>query len=240
MSITHNVGITTLQICNDSNNIVSNVTVSVASSDSSDPTGSLETSWASVGLTTSGGTSAIGFVTYTNLTESEVLSWPTVNNDVEELKTKNERFINNKIKDYFWHLALPILAMVIGGFASLTMLTKNAFLDEINKQYVITARAKGISEKKVLYGHVFRNAMLIVISGFPAAFINILFTSSLLIEVIFSLDGLGLLGFEAALGRDYPVVFGSLYIFTLIGLVLKLISDLTYVLIDPRIDFETR
>lgn len=146
----------------------------------------------------------------------------------------------NKIKDYFWHLALPILAMVIGGFASLTMLTKNAFLDEINKQYVITARAKGISEKKVLYGHVFRNAMLIVISGFPAAFINILFTSSLLIEVIFSLDGLGLLGFEAALGRDYPVVFGSLYIFTLIGLLLKLISDLTYVLIDPRIDFETR
>tara|TARA_B100000242_G_scaffold256268_1_gene199590 strand:- start:1404 stop:2504 length:1101 start_codon:yes stop_codon:yes gene_type:complete len=146
----------------------------------------------------------------------------------------------NKIKDYFWHLALPILAMVIGGFASLTMLTKNAFLDEINKQYVVTARAKGISEKKVLYGHVFRNAMLIVISGFPAAFINILFTSSLLIEVIFSLDGLGLLGFEAALGRDYPVVFGSLYIFTLIGLMLKLISDLTYVLIDPRIDFETR
>ena len=146
----------------------------------------------------------------------------------------------NKIKDYFWHLALPILAMVIGGFASLTMLTKNAFLDDINKQYVVTARAKGISEKKVLYGHVFRNAMLIVISGFPAAFINILFTSSLLIEVIFSLDGLGLLGFEAALGRDYPVVFGSLYIFTLIGLLLKLISDLTYVLIDPRIDFETR
>ena len=146
----------------------------------------------------------------------------------------------NKIKDYFWHLALPILAMVIGGFASLTMLTKNAFLDEINKQYVITARAKGISEKKVLYGHVFRNAMLIVISGFPAAFINILFTSSLLIEVIFSLDGLGLLGFEAALGRDYPVVFGSLYIFTLIGLILKLISDLTYVLIDPRIDFDER
>ena len=146
----------------------------------------------------------------------------------------------NKIKDYFFLFSLPILAMVIGGFASLTMLTKNAFLDEINKQYVVTARAKGISEKKVLYGHVFRNAMLIVISGFPAAFINILFTSSLLIEVIFSLDGLGLLGFEAALGRDYPVVFGSLYIFTLIGLLLKLISDLTYVLIDPRIDFETR
>ena len=145
-----------------------------------------------------------------------------------------------KIIDYFWHLTLPVLAMVIGGFASLTMLTKNSFLDEINKQYVLTARAKGVSEQKVLYGHVFRNAMLIVISGFPAAFINILFTSSLLIEVIFSLDGLGLLGFEAALGRDYPVVFGSLYIFTLIGLLLRLISDLTYVLIDPRIDFESR
>lgn len=148
--------------------------------------------------------------------------------------------ISMKIVDYFWHLALPVLAMVIGGFASLTMLTKNSFLDEINKQYVVTARAKGVSEKKILYGHVFRNAMLIVISGFPAAFINILFTSSLLIEVIFSLDGLGLLGFEAALGRDYPVVFGSLYIFTLIGLLLRLISDLTYVLIDPRIDFENR
>ena len=145
-----------------------------------------------------------------------------------------------KIIDYFWHLTLPVLAMVIGGFASLTMLTKNSFLDEINKQYVLTARAKGVSEQKVLYGHVFRNAMLIVISGFPAAFINILFTSSLLIEVIFSLDGLGLLGFEAALGRDYPVVFGSLYIFTLIGLLLRLVSDLTYVLIDPRIDFESR
>ena len=146
----------------------------------------------------------------------------------------------NKIIDYFWHLTLPVLAMVIGGFASLTMLTKNSFLDEINKQYVVTARAKGVSEKKVLYGHVFRNAMLIVVSGFPSAFINILFTSSLLIEVIFSLDGLGLLGFEAALGRDYPVVFGSLYIFTLLGLTIKLISDLTYVMIDPRIDFEAR
>ena len=152
----------------------------------------------------------------------------------------NELSFINKITDYFWHLTLPVLAMVIGGFASLTMLTKNSFLDEINKQYVITARAKGVSEKRVLYGHVFRNAMLIVISGFPSAFINILFTSSLLIEVIFSLDGLGLLGFEAALGRDYPVVFGSLYIFTLIGLALKLVSDLTYVLIDPRIDFESR
>ena len=149
-------------------------------------------------------------------------------------------YLFNKIIDYFWHLTLPVLAMVIGGFASLTMLTKNSFLDEINKQYVVTARAKGVSEKKVLYGHVFRNAMLIVVSGFPSAFINILFTSSLLIEVIFSLDGLGLLGFEAALGRDYPVVFGSLYIFTLLGLTIKLISDLTYVMIDPRIDFEAR
>ena len=146
----------------------------------------------------------------------------------------------NKIKDYFWHLALPILAMVIGGFASLTMLTKNAFLDEINKQYVITARAKGISEKKFFTDMYLGMQCLLSFRDFLQAFINILFTSSLLIEVIFSLDGLGLLGFEAALGRDYPVVFGSLYIFTLIGLLLKLISDLTYVLIDPRIDFETR
>ena len=152
----------------------------------------------------------------------------------------NQLTLFKKITDYFWHITLPVIAMVIGGFASLTMLTKNAFLDEINKQYVVTARAKGLSQKQVLYGHVFRNAMLIVISGFPAAFISILFTSSLLIEVIFSLDGLGLLGFEAALGRDYPVVFGSLYVFTLIGLVLKLISDLTYMFIDPRIDFEAR
>jgi len=146
----------------------------------------------------------------------------------------------DKIFDYLWHMTLPIICSVIGSFAVMTMLTKNSFIEEINKQYVLTARAKGVSEQKVLYGHVFRNAMLIVISGFPAAFINILFTSSLLIEVIFSLDGLGLLGFEAALGRDYPVVFGSLYIFTLIGLLLRLVSDLTYVLIDPRIDFESR
>ena len=152
----------------------------------------------------------------------------------------DELTTTNKILDYFWHITLPVLAMVIGGFASLTMLTKNAFLDEINKQYVITARSKGLTQKQVLYGHVFRNAMLIVISGFPAAFISILFTSSLLIEVIFSLDGLGLLGFEAALGRDYPVVFASLYVFTLIGLIMKLVSDLTYMFIDPRIDFETR
>ncbi|MEE3260826.1 MAG: ABC transporter permease subunit, partial [Pseudomonadota bacterium] len=146
----------------------------------------------------------------------------------------------NKISDYFWHITLPVLSMTIAGFASLTMLTKNSFLDEINKQYVITARSKGLSEKKVLRKHIFRNAMLIVIAGFPSAFISILFTGSLLIEVIFSLDGLGLLGFEAAIGRDYPVIFGTLFIYTLIGLLLKLLSDLAYVIIDPRIDFEER
>jgi microcin C transport system permease protein len=145
-----------------------------------------------------------------------------------------------RIADYFWHIALPITALVIGGFATLTMLTKNCFLDEINKQYVLTARAKGLSERRVLYGHIFRNAMLLVVASFPAAFVSILFTGSLLIEVIFSLDGLGLLGFEAAINRDYPIMFGTLYVFTLVGLVLKLISDLTYMLIDPRIDFATR
>jgi microcin C transport system permease protein len=145
-----------------------------------------------------------------------------------------------RILDYFWHIALPIAALVIGGFATLTMLTKNCFLDEINKQYVLTARAKGLGERRVLYGHIFRNAMLLVVAGFPAAFIGILFTGALLIEVIFSLPGLGLLGFEAAINRDYPIMFGSLYVFTLIGLVLKLLSDLTYMLIDPRIDFERR
>ena len=146
----------------------------------------------------------------------------------------------HKIVDYFWHIALPVLSMVIGGFASLTMLTKNSFLDQINQQYVLTARAKGLTERRVLYGHVFRNAMLIVIAGFPARFIGILFTGALLIEVIFSLDGLGLLGFEAAINRDYPVMFGTLYFFTLLGLVMKLVEDLTYVLVDPRIDFERR
>ena len=130
--------------------------------------------------------------------------------------------------------------MVIGGFATLTMLTKNAFLDEVGKQYVVTARAKGLTETRVLYGHVFRNAMLIIIAGFPAAFISMFFAGSLLIETIFSLDGLGLLGFESALNRDYPVMFGTLYIFTLIGLLLKIISDITYTVVDPRIDFETR
>ncbi|MBX2886011.1 MAG: microcin C ABC transporter permease YejB [Granulosicoccus sp.] len=146
----------------------------------------------------------------------------------------------HRIVDYFWHLALPVLAMVVGGFAGLTMLTKNSFIEEINKQYVLTARAKGLTENRVLYGHVFRNAMLIVVAGFPAAFISILFTSSLLIEIIFSLDGLGLLGFEAAINRDYPVMFGTLYIFTLLGLILNLAGDLMYTAIDPRIDFEGR
>jgi microcin C transport system permease protein len=146
----------------------------------------------------------------------------------------------DRIADYFWHMALPILALVIGGFAGLTMLTKNSFLEEINKQYVVTARSKGLAERRVLYAHVFRNAMLIVIAGFPGAFIGILFTGALLVEVIFSLDGLGLLGFEAALKRDYPVMFGTLYFFTLIGLIMNLIGDLMYHVVDPRIDFEAR
>ncbi|HEX2502035.1 MAG TPA: microcin C ABC transporter permease YejB [Methylomirabilota bacterium] len=145
-----------------------------------------------------------------------------------------------RIVDYFWHITLPIVALLVGGFATLTMLTKNSFLEEINKQYVITARSKGLTKRRVLYGHVFRNAMLIVVAGFPAAFVGILFTSSLLIEVIFSLDGLGLLGFEAAINRDYPVMFGALYIYTIVGLLLTLISDLTYVAVDPRIDFASR
>jgi len=145
-----------------------------------------------------------------------------------------------RIADYFWHLALPVTAMVIGGFATLTLLTKNAFLDQIGQQYVLTARAKGLTERRVLYGHVFRNAMLIVIAGFPAAFVGVLFTGAVLIETIFSLDGLGLLGFEAALNRDYPIMFASLWFFTLLGLVMQLIGDLVYMLVDPRIDFETR
>ncbi len=145
-----------------------------------------------------------------------------------------------KLVDYAWHLALPLFAMAIGSFATMTMLTKNSFLDEIRKQYVMTARAKGLSESQVLYGHVFRNAMLLVIAGFPGAFIGAFFASSLLIETIFSLDGLGYLFFKATLDRDYPIVFASLYIFTLMGLVVQLISDLTYTWIDPRIDFEKR
>jgi microcin C transport system permease protein len=145
-----------------------------------------------------------------------------------------------KIADYFWHLVLPITAMVIGGFAGLTMFTKNSFIAEISKQYVITAKAKGLTNRRILYGHVFRNAMLIIIAGFPAAFISILFTGSVLIEVIFSLDGLGLLGFEAALNRDYAVIFATMYVFSMLGLVLNLVGDLMYMFIDPRIDFESR
>jgi microcin C transport system permease protein len=145
-----------------------------------------------------------------------------------------------QILDYFWHLTLPIIAMAVGAFAATTLLTKNSFLDEIRKQYVVTARAKGLTERRILYRHVFRNAMLIIIAGFPGAFIGAFFGGSLLIETIFSLDGLGLLGFESVLNRDYPVVFATLFIFSLLGLVIGLISDLTYMWIDPRIDFESR
>ena len=145
-----------------------------------------------------------------------------------------------KIVDYFWHLTLPLIALLLAAFATNTLLTKNSFLDEIRKQYVQTARAKGLAENKVLYGHVFRNAMLIIIAGFPAAFIASFFTGSLLIEVIFNLDGLGLLGFEAIIDRDYPVVIGTLYVFSLIGMIMTLVSDVIYTRIDPRIDFEAR
>ena len=148
--------------------------------------------------------------------------------------------IAGKVLDYLWHIILPVTAMTIGAFATTTLLTKNSFLDEIRKQYVMTARAKGLSENRVLYGHVFRNAMLIVVAGFPGAFVGAFFAGSLLIETIFSLDGLGLLSYESIVNRDYPVVFATLYIFGLIGLVVALISDLTYTWIDPRIDFETR
>ncbi|KAF2411381.1 microcin C ABC transporter permease YejB [Pseudomonas antarctica] len=157
-----------------------------------------------------------------------------VSENFEELSTVG------KIADYFWHLVLPVTALVIGGFATLTILTKNSFLNEITRQYVVTARAKGLSERRVLYGHVFRNAMLLVISGIPQAFISVFFAGSLLIEVIFSLDGLGRMSYEAAVSRDYPVVFGSLFIFTLFGLLIKLIGDLCYTLVDPRIDFAAR
>lgn len=152
----------------------------------------------------------------------------------------SELSLGQKVLDYLWHLALPITAMALGAFATMTLLTKNSFLDEIRKQYVMTARAKGLDETQVLYGHVFRNAMLIVIAGFPGAFVHAFFTGSLLIETIFSLDGLGLLGFESVLNRDYPVVFATLFIFSLVGLVVNLISDLMYTWVDPRIDFEAR
>ena len=145
-----------------------------------------------------------------------------------------------RILDYFWHMALPITALSIGGFATLTMLTKNSFLEEINKQFVITARAKGLQQRRVLYGHVFRNAMLIVIAGFPSAFVGLFFTGSLLIEVIFSLDGMGLLSYEAVIKRDYPILFGTVFCFTLVGLVMQLVGDMVYVLVDPRIDFDSR
>jgi microcin C transport system permease protein len=145
-----------------------------------------------------------------------------------------------RVGDYLWHVVLPIIAVVAGGFASLTMLTKNCFLEEIRKQYTVTARAKGAGEKRVLYGHVFRNAMLLIVAGFPSAFISILFTSQLLVEIVFSLDGLGLLGFQSAIQRDYPVMFGTLYLFTLLGLVMQIIGDTLYTLVDPRIDFEAR
>jgi microcin C transport system permease protein len=145
-----------------------------------------------------------------------------------------------KIADYFWHLVLPVSSLVIGGFATLTILTKNSFLNEITRQYVITARAKGLSERRVLYGHVFRNAMLLVVAGIPQAFISVFFAGSLLIEVIFSLDGLGRMSYEAAVSRDYPVVFGTLFIFTLFGLLIKLVGDICYTLVDPRIDFSAR
>jgi microcin C transport system permease protein len=145
-----------------------------------------------------------------------------------------------KIADYFWHIALPVIASTISGFATLTLLTKNSFLDEIQRQYVMTAKAKGLSESRVLYGHIFRNAMLIVIAGFPAVFVGVFFGASLIIETIFSLDGLGRLGFEAAVARDYPVIFGTLFIFGLMGLVIGILSDLMYVFVDPRIDFEGR
>ncbi|MBA1292613.1 microcin C ABC transporter permease YejB [Pseudomonas lurida] len=157
-----------------------------------------------------------------------------VSENFEELSTVG------KVADYFWHLVLPVTSLVIGGFATLTILTKNSFLNEITRQYVVTARAKGLSERRVLYGHVFRNAMLLVISGIPQAFISVFFAGSLLIEVIFSLDGLGRMSYEAAVSRDYPVVFGSLFIFTLFGLLIKLIGDLCYTLVDPRIDFAAR
>jgi len=145
-----------------------------------------------------------------------------------------------RLADYAWHMVLPTTAVVASGFASLTMLTKNCFLEEIRKQYTVTARAKGASEQRVLYGHVFRNAMLLIVAGFPQAFISILFTSALLVEIVFSLDGLGLLGFQSAIQRDYPVMFGTLYLYTLVGLLLNVVSDLAYVAIDPRIDFARR
>ncbi|MFY9461855.1 MAG: microcin C ABC transporter permease YejB [Candidatus Sungiibacteriota bacterium] len=155
------------------------------------------------------------------------------------LMSENWRALSflGRVADYFWHMTLPLITLVIGGFAGLTMLTKNSFLEEVNKQYVMTARAKGLSERTVLFKHAFRNAMLLVVAGFPSVFVGILFTGNLLVEIIFSLDGLGLMGYEAAINRDYPVMFGTLYLFTLLGLVMNLAGDLMYVVVDPRIDF---
>jgi microcin C transport system permease protein len=166
------------------------------------------------------------------------LNWFPVRGLVSE--NFDQLSVLGKLADYFWHLVLPVGALVIGGFATLTLLTKNAFLNEITRQYVITARAKGLSERRVLYGHVFRNAILLVVAGIPQALISVFFAGSLLIEVIFSLDGLGRMSYEAAVSRDYPVVFGSLFIFTLFGLLIRLVGDLCYTLVDPRIDFATR
>jgi microcin C transport system permease protein len=151
-----------------------------------------------------------------------------------------ELSLMGKVVDYFWHLVLPLIALSLGAFTTLTFLTRNSFLDEIRKQYVLTAQAKGLAQRQVLYGHVFRNAMLLIIAGFPGAFIHAFFTGSLLIETVFSLDGIGLLSFESAVNRDYPVVFASIYILALLGLAINLLSDFIYTLVDPRIDFETR
>jgi microcin C transport system permease protein len=168
----------------------------------------------------------------------EYLNWFPLRGLISE--DWDQMSLMGKVADYLWHMVLPVISLTIGGFAGLTMLTKNSFLDQIRQQYVITARAKGLAERRVLYGHVFRNAMLIVIAGFPGAFIGILFTGSLLIEVIFSLDGLGLLGFEAVINRDYPIIFGTLFFFSLLGLLMNIVGDLMYTVIDPRIDFEAR
>jgi microcin C transport system permease protein len=168
----------------------------------------------------------------------EYLNWFPLRGLISE--DWDQMSLMGKVADYLWHMVLPVISLTIGGFAGLTMLTKNSFLDQIRQQYVITARAKGLAERRVLYGHVFRNAMLIVIAGFPGAFIGILFTGSLLIEVIFSLDGLGLLGFEAVINRDYPIIFGTLFFFSLLGLLMNIVGDIMYTVIDPRIDFEAR
>lgn len=177
---------------------------------------------------------AIIFIVF--LAGGEWLNWFPMRNLMSESWMDLSFF--ERVGDVLWHLALPVIALTMGGFATLTMLTKNCFLEEISKQFVLTARAKGLSEQRVLFGHVFRNAMLIIIAGFPAAFVGILFTGALMIEVIFSLDGIGLLGYEAVVVRDYPVLFGTLFMFSLLGLVMQLVGDMMYVVVDPRIDFE--